>query len=96
MLDRVFVLMSSPVSLLLTRLFQLLLRFGIGEAEAELDAINLVGKIVEILDDLLRNIAILKSTEVSREKYDGGRRLTEQTLPPCKCPYQAHGRSWWK
>jgi hypothetical protein len=96
MLDRVFVLMSSPVSLLLACLFQLLLRFGIGEAEAELDAINLVGKIVEILDDLLGNITILKSVEVSTEKQDFGCQPTEQTQLPCKCLYQAHGRSWWK
>jgi hypothetical protein len=96
MLDRVFVLMSSPVSLLLTRLFQLLLRFGIGEAEAELDAINLVGKIVEILDDLLGNITILESVEVSTEKHDSSLKATEQTQLPCKFLYQAHGRSWWK
>lgn len=50
-LDRVFVLVRSPVPFLLTGLLQLLLRFGVCEAETELDTINLIGDIVEVSDD---------------------------------------------
>ena len=65
MLDGVFVLMSSPISLLLTGLFQLLLCFGVCKAQAELDTIDFVVDIVEILDDLLGDITTLKSSGVS-------------------------------
>jgi hypothetical protein len=51
MLDRVFVFVGSPISLLLTGLLQLLLCFGICEAQTEFDTINLVGDIVEVSDD---------------------------------------------
>jgi hypothetical protein len=66
MLDRVFVLVSSPVSLLLTGLLQLFLRFGICEAETEFDSINLIGDVVKVIDDLLSNVAAFKSNIVSR------------------------------
>ena len=51
MLDRVLVLVRSPIALLLTGLLQLLLCFCVCEAETELDSINLVGDIVEVSDD---------------------------------------------
>jgi hypothetical protein len=60
-LDRVFVLVSSPIALLLARLLQLLLCFGVGKAEAKLDTVAFVGNAVEFLDDLFRNITVLKS-----------------------------------
>ncbi len=63
MLDRVFILMGSPVSLFLARLFQLLLRLGICKSQTELDAVDLVGHIVKIFDDLLGDVAALKSGE---------------------------------
>ncbi len=65
MLHRVLVLMGSPVSLLLTGLLQLLLCLGVGKAETELDAINLVGDIVKVVDHLLGNVAILETERVS-------------------------------
>lgn len=61
MLDRVSVLMGPPIALFLARLLQLFLSFGVREAQAKFDAINLVGNIMEILDDLLGSFTILKS-----------------------------------
>jgi hypothetical protein len=65
-LNRVLVLMSTPVSLLLAGLLQLLLCFGICKTETEFDPINIVRNVVEVFDDLLGNVAILESGEVSR------------------------------
>lgn len=93
MLDRVFILMSSPVSLLLTCLLQLLLCFGVCEAETKLDAIDLIGDIVEVSDDLLGNITTLKSSGLSRKRHHVRHELTEQSRPPCRCLCLAHGRS---
>lgn len=59
--------MGPPVSLLLARLLQLLLRLGICEAEAELDAIDLIGNVVKIFDDLLGNVAIFEPGAISGE-----------------------------
>jgi len=88
--------MGSPVAFFLASLFQLLLCFGICEAETELDTIDFVGDVVEVIDDLFSNIAILESGGVSGEWHHSGRPLTEQSQPPCRCPCQAPGRSWWR
>jgi hypothetical protein len=56
-LDRVAVFAAAPGPTFLTLLFELLLSFGIGEAEVQLDATVVVGSTVEVLDYALCNFA---------------------------------------
>ena len=61
MLDRVTVFAAAPGATFLALLLELLLSFGISEAEVELDATVIVDDAVEILDDALCNFTGLKS-----------------------------------
>lgn len=66
MLDRVAVLAAAPISAFLTLLLELLLSFGVGEAETELDACLLAEEAVVFSDDTLGNLTGLESDMVSR------------------------------
>ena len=57
MLDRVAVFAAAPGPTFLTLLLELLLSFGIGEAEVQLDATVVIDSTVEVLDYPLRNFA---------------------------------------
>jgi hypothetical protein len=56
-LDRVAVFAAAPGPTFLTLLLELLLSFGIGEAEVQLDATVVIDSTVEVLDYPLRNFA---------------------------------------
>jgi hypothetical protein len=56
-LDRIAVFAATPRPTFLTLLFELFLRFGIGEAEVQLDATVVVGNTVEVLDYALCEFA---------------------------------------
>jgi hypothetical protein len=64
-LDRVAVFAATPGPTFLTLLFELFLRFGIGEAEVQLDATVVVGSIVEVLDYALCNFAGVETAKES-------------------------------
>ena len=55
--------MAAPGPAFLTLLLELLLSFGIGEAEVQLDATLVVGNAVEILDYALCNVAGFETTK---------------------------------
>jgi hypothetical protein len=64
-LDRVAVFAAAPGSTFLTLLLELLLSFGIGEAEVQLDAAMVIDSTVEILDYALRNFAGFETAKES-------------------------------
>ena len=53
MLDRIAVFAATPVATFLTLLLELLLCFGVGEAQAKLDASLLAEEAVVLADDTL-------------------------------------------
>ena len=63
MLDRVTVFAAAPGATFLTLLLELLLSFGIGEAEVELDATVLIDDAMKVLDYTLCDFTGLESTE---------------------------------
>lgn len=65
MLDRVAVFAAAPGPTFLALLFELLLGFGIGEAEVQLDATVVVGNAVEVLNDTLCNFAGFETAKES-------------------------------
>jgi hypothetical protein len=56
-LDRVAIFATAPGPTFLTLLLELLLSFGVGEAEVQLDATVVIGSAVKVLDYMLRNFA---------------------------------------
>ena len=74
MLNRIAILAATPVATLLTLLLELLLSFGVGEAEIEFDTIMFNKDAVELLDDTLCNLSCLKPTNV--RNFIQGRCLT--------------------
>ena len=65
MLDRVAVFAAAPGPTFLTLLLELLLSFGIGEAEVQLDATVVIDSTVEVLDYTLRNFAGFETAKES-------------------------------
>ena len=65
MFDRVTVFAAAPGPTFLALLFELLLSFGIGEAEVQLDATVVVGGTVEVLDYALCNFAGFETAKKS-------------------------------
>lgn len=71
MLDRVAVLAAAPVTSLLALLFELLLSFGVGEAETEFDASALTVNAVELSDDMLCDVTGFESKISAGESHLG-------------------------
>ena len=65
MLDRVAIFAAAPGPTFLTLLLELLLSFGIGEAEVQLDATVVIDSTVEVLDYTLRNFARFETAKES-------------------------------
>ena len=84
MLDRVAVLLTSPVASFLALFFQLLLSFGVCETEAELDAIMLVEHAVVLSDDTFGNLATVEPGRGQQQHHECHvKGLTGQSRPPC-------------
>jgi hypothetical protein len=64
-LDRVAVFAAAPGPTFLTLPLELLLSFGIGEAEVQLDATVVIGSIVEVFDYALCNFAGFETAKES-------------------------------
>jgi hypothetical protein len=64
-LDRVAVFAAAPDPTFLTLLLELLLSFGIGEAEVQLDATVVIDSTVEVLDYTFRNFAGFETSKES-------------------------------
>ena len=85
MLDRVAVFAAAPGATFLTLLLELLLSFGIGEAEVELDATVLIDNAMKVLDYTLCNFTGLESTKKVSLRQGVMKLIwhTEQTQLPC-------------
>jgi hypothetical protein len=64
-LNRVAVFAAAPRPAFLTLLLELLLSFGIGKAEVQLDATRFIDSTVEVLDYALCNFAGVKTAKES-------------------------------
>ena len=84
MLDRIAVLLASPVATFLALLLQLLLSFGVSETEAELDAIMLVEHAVVLSDDTLGDLTSVEPGN-GQQQHDWGclEGHTGQSRLPC-------------
>ena len=79
--DRVAVFAAAPGATFLTLLLELLLGFGIGKAQVELDAAVIIDDAVEILDHTLRNFTVLESAKFQSEGRGHGAVIAYRANP---------------
>ena len=81
MLNGIAIFSTAPMAAFLTLHFELLLCLGIGESKKELDTIALNEQIVEVFDQLFRNLTRLEAVLFSERLVYAACRLTERTQP---------------